>query len=531
VITVDSQGGPPSYAYYGLNAQVSISTSWGLYSATFTASTTATDGRIQFWVGDIAGNVWVDDARLSATPPAIYRCDFSDGVVLLNATTGSQTISLEPGLQRFSGSQAPKYQYIVDDTDAGFVSSGSWNTVTYDSGVQWGDQEPTSSAEVHGPYFHAWQLTAHQLDGSSGTAQWNLGIVEDGQYTIQVWLPAAPNAGNWTKNAVYKVMSGGTVLASATLDQTTASAGDGWHMIATVNLTAAGSPFLQVQNGGSGALIADAVYVTSAALYNDGSSAPEVTLSPMDSILLQRQNPLPASASRVNSIVNAASLQPAIASGGFTSITGTGFGASTLEWTSSDLSGTNLPTSLGGVSVTINGNPAYVEYISATQLYVIAPDDDTIGQVQVQVATAQGTSYTGTVLKQKLSPAFFTYPSGTTSYAAAVHLDGSLVGPDGPSSRPAVSGEVIEIYGTGFGATNPAMATSQSISQPAPLSFPATVSIGGANAIVKWAGLVSSGLYQLTVTVPMVSTGDQTVQTTVSGFQSPSGVMLSIASN
>ena len=89
--------------------------------------------------------------------------------------------------------------------------------------------------------------------------------------------------------------------------------------------------------------------------------------------------------------------------------------------------------------------------------------------------------------------------------------------------------ELIEIYGTGFGPTNPSIPTAQLVSQPAPLTVPATVSVGGMNATVQWAGLVSSGLYQLNVTVPMVAAGDQTVQATVSGFQSPATVMLSIA--
>jgi len=57
------------------------------------------------------------------------------------------------------------------------------------------------------------------------------------------------------------------------------------------------------------------VYVSSAALYNDGSPAPQVTLAPFDGVLLQRQTPLAPPASRVNFIVNAASYQPAIASG------------------------------------------------------------------------------------------------------------------------------------------------------------------------------------------------------------------------
>jgi uncharacterized protein (TIGR03437 family) len=271
------------------------------------------------------------------------------------------------------------------------------------------------------------------------------------------------------------------------------------------------------------------VYVTSTALYNDGSPAPQVTLAPFDGILLQRQTPVPAPASRVNSVVNAASYQPAIASGGFVSIIGTGFGNSTRTWTSSDFSGNNLPTSLDGVSVTINSKAAYVEYISPTQINAIAPDDDTIGQVQVQVTTPQGPSFSGTVLKQNMSPAFFTYQSATTTYVAALHLDGTLVGSAGPSSRPAVPGEVIEIYGTGFGPTDPAVPTSQLFSQPAPLSLSATVSIRGVNAQVQWAGIVSPGLYQLNVQIPNVAAGDQPVQANISGFQSVANAFLAVA--
>ena len=529
VITVNSQGGPPAYTWYDLNAQFSIGPSWGFYTSTFTPPTTVTDARIQFWVGDVASAVWVDGVSLSTAPPSLYRRDFTDGVVLLNGTASAQTIALEVGLQRFSGTQAPKFQYIVDDSDPAFTPTGAWNAVTMDSGFANGLVTGPGSQVANGPYYHAWKTGVHQLDASGGSATWNLQIPEDGSCTIQVWLPAGPNAASWTKNAIYEVVSGGNVVASMTVDQTTAASGDGWHMVATVNLTASGSPILRVHNGSSGSLIADAVYVTSTALYNDGSPAPQVTLAPFDGILLQRQTRVPALASRVNSVVNAASYQPAIASGGFVSIIGTGFGNSTRSWTSSDFSGNNLPTSLDGISVTINGKPAYVEYISPTQVNAITPDDDTIGQVQAQVTTPQGPSYSGTVLKQKMSPAFFTYQSGTTTYVAALHLDGTLVGPAGPSSRPAVPGEVLEIYGTGFGPTNPTAPTSQLVSQPAPLSLPATVAIGGVNAQVQWAGIVSSGLYQLNVQIPNVAAGDQPVQASVSGFQSVANAFLAVA--
>jgi uncharacterized protein (TIGR03437 family) len=537
-ITIAAQGGPPNFTGYNLNTLIYIGTSWGFYTTSFTAPLTVNDARLEFRVGSLAGNIWFDDVQLMAAGQDIYRRDFTNGSVLLNGTSSTQTVSGLTGLQRFSGPQAPLYQYIVDDADAGFTAAGTWNTATYNTGSQSGagasSNLPAEPQNANGPFYHTWLGTCHQLDaaGTAGTALWGLSLPADGAYTIQVWLPAAPNAGSWTKNAVYDIVSNGNVISSASIDQTTASAGDGWHTIAAgLNLIAAGAPFVRVHNSGSGSLIADAVYVTSAALYNDGSLAQQVVLAPFDGILLQRQTPVPAPTSRVNSVVSGASFQPAIASGGFVSITGTGFGTSTRSWTSSDFSGTNLPISLSGISVTINSNPAYVEYISPTQINAIAPDDDTIGPVQVQVTTPQGASYAGTVLKQKLSPAFFTYQSGTTSYVVAVHTDGTLVGPAGPSSRPAVPSEIIEIYATSFGATNPALPTSQLVSQPAPLVLPATVSVGGVNAPVQWAGLVSSGLYQLNVTVPMVATGDQPLQASVSGFQSPSGVFLPVSSN
>jgi uncharacterized protein (TIGR03437 family) len=532
-ITVNSQGGAPNYLNYGLYAQFVIGTSWGLYSASFVAPATANDGRLEFWVGDVAGNVWLDDVQLSQQTASVYRRDFTGGVVLLNGTATPKTVALEPGFQRFTGKQAPLYQYIVDDADAGFSATGSWNTVTYNTGSYGpaANNLPSEPQNFNGPYYHCWQGNCHQLDLGGGQAQWNLNPPADGQYSIQVWLPAAPGAANWTKSAIYEVVAAGNVVASATIDQSAAALGDAWHPVATLNLKMADAPYLRVHNAGSGSLIADAVYLASESRYNDGSPAQQVTLGGFDGILLQRQQPLPAVTSRINSVVNAASYQPAISSGGFVSIVGTGFGTSSRSWSSSDFAGNSLPTSLDGVSVTINGKPAYVEYISPTQINAIAPDDDMIGQVQVQVTTPQGASYAGTVLKQKLSPAFFTYQSATTTYPAAVHLDGTLVGPAGPSSRPAVPGEVVEIYGTGFGPTNPASHTSLLIPQPVPLNIPAAVTIGGLNAQVQWAGLVSPGLYQLNVQIPNVTAGDQPMQASISGFQSATGVFISVAGN
>jgi hypothetical protein len=309
VETEDAQG-----HLTGLYGQVSLNTSWKAFSISFTAALSDRSDLLTFAMGDSMGQIWLDKIQLTQVIPAIHRRDFTNGVVLLNGTSATQTITLESAFQRFTGTQAPRYQYIIDDAAQNFSTQGSWTQVTYDSGL------PLGVFNLSPPFYHCWQSTCHQLDASSGTSQWNLNIPEDGTYSIQAWLPAAPKAATWTKNAVYEVVSGGVVVASMTLDQTSAAAGDAWHPLATVYLTVAGAPFVRLHNRGTGSLIADALYVTSAALYNDGSPAPQVTLAPLDGILLQRQQPVSAPLSRVNSVANAASFQPAIASGGFVSI-------------------------------------------------------------------------------------------------------------------------------------------------------------------------------------------------------------------
>jgi hypothetical protein len=82
----------------------------------------------------------------------------------------------------------------------------------------------------------------------------------------------------------------------------------------------------------------------------------------------------------IAAVTNGASFQPDFASATWVSIFGTNLSESTRAWQSSDFVGGLLPTSLDGVSVTIDGVPAYVEYISPTQINVLAPDDAKVGR-------------------------------------------------------------------------------------------------------------------------------------------------------
>src|ERR1039457_2265814 len=66
---------------------------------------------------------------------------------------------------------------------ASFAATGAWYPATYNSGGG------TASGEtVNGPYYHAWGTTCNELDSGPGNAVWNLGITQDGTYTLEVWL-------------------------------------------------------------------------------------------------------------------------------------------------------------------------------------------------------------------------------------------------------------------------------------------------------------------------------------------------------
>jgi uncharacterized protein (TIGR03437 family) len=234
----------------------------------------------------------------------------------------------------------------------------------------------------------------------------------------------------------------------------------------------------------------------------------------------------------ITGISNNASGAPAIESGSWVSIYGTGLAQTTRSWQTSDFSGNNLPTTLDGVSVVIDGKKAAISYVSPGQLNVQAPTDTATGPVQVQVTNSSG-SATGTATLQAYSPAFFTFQ---TKYAAAVHnTDGAYVAPAGSfgskvTSRPAQPGESLQIYATGFGPTTPAVPAGQLVGGPAPLSnlTQLHVTIGGVAATVQFAGIVAAGEYQINAIVPQVANGDQPIVATIGGVTSQTGVAIPV---
>ena len=62
----------------------------------------------------------------------------------------------------------------------------------------------------------------------------------------------------------------------------------------------------------------------------------------------------------------------------------------------------------------------------------------------------------------------------------------------------------------------------------APLVNSVAVTIGGVAAVVSYAGLVGTGLYQLNVAVPALANGSYPVVASVNGVSSQSGVVLKV---
>lgn len=228
---------------------------------------------------------------------------------------------------------------------------------------------------------------------------------------------------------------------------------------------------------------------------------------------------------------NAADTATGIASNTFITITGASLAPVTRGWAASDfVGGTRLPASLGGVTVTVNGKPAYVNYISTKQINVLTPVDTTTGPVQVVVNNNGLASNSVSVTMQAFSPAFFLLKDGKS--AAALHAGGSLVGAATlypGDSQPAQPGEIIALYGTGFGPTTPAITDGAIVAVPQTVATPPTVTIGGVTAQVVYAGHIACGLYQIDVVVPpSTADGDAPVVASVGGFTSASNAIVTV---
>jgi uncharacterized protein (TIGR03437 family) len=156
-------------------------------------------------------------------------------------------------------------------------------------------------------------------------------------------------------------------------------------------------------------------------------------------------------------VANAESQSPTIAPNTWVEIKGSNLAPAgdTRTWGSSDFAGGKMPTALDGVGATVAGQPAYIYYISPSQINILTPPGAISGAVAITVENNGMQSSSFTAQAQTESPSFFVFNGGP--YVAATHVNGSYLGPSTlyPGlTTPAQPGETVVIYANGFGNTS-----------------------------------------------------------------------------
>ena len=111
-----------------------------------------------------------------------------------------------------------------------------------------------------------------------------------------------------------------------------------------------------------------------------------------------------------------ASFGAVVEAGSWASLYGSNLADGTTAWNG------DFPTSLVGTTVTIEGNAAYLAYVSPGQINLQVPDDTALGPVPL-VVTTRGGSTVSTATLASFAPAFF--------LSDATHV----AGPTGPVGR------------------------------------------------------------------------------------------------
>lgn len=223
-----------------------------------------------------------------------------------------------------------------------------------------------------------------------------------------------------------------------------------------------------------------------------------------------------------------------VQSGEWVSIYGVNLAGGTATWAG------DFPTILGGASVTIGGQAAYLSYVSPGQINAQVPNVASMGSMSLTITSGAG-SGSSTVTLASSGPYFFLLDGkhvagiilrkgGGGAYGGGSY---DILGPTGTSlgypTVAAAAGDVVELFGTGFGPTNPTVPAGQAFSGAAPATTPITIRIGNASITPAFAGLSGPGLFQFNLTIPSgLGTGDAPLAAIVGGVQTPAGSVISL---
>ena len=227
----------------------------------------------------------------------------------------------------------------------------------------------------------------------------------------------------------------------------------------------------------------------------------------------------------------------AIASVSGTDFVGTGTGSALDE------SG-KLATTVNGVCVEIGTQRAPLLQVSSDKVTFQIPSDAGLGDSSVKVIrecdtddAEESNSVDFTIAAVR--PVIFQYSDSTTGLAA-LRQNLALVAPaasvEGRRTRPAIPGDVVSLFGTGFGPVDPAYGDGEVASELRPLETTGLrvmlgeTELDAANVLYSGAAPNFVGLHQLILEIPEnASTGSHSLSVFVDSNESPAGPKLEVA--
>jgi len=221
-------------------------------------------------------------------------------------------------------------------------------------------------------------------------------------------------------------------------------------------------------------------------------------------------------------VINGAGVTPvaAVAPGSVVSVFG-------LNLAPAAVSGPNSPMvqTLGQLTVTLGGRVLPLFFVSPTQINFLLPADAATGPAALTVSIVGQPDTTAPVTIAQDAPGIFGQSTGGQTCAVAFHDDGTQV----TAGSPAVAGETVTVYGTGFGPTS----TPRPYGMPAPggiaLTDPITVQLNDQTTTPTGATVVagSIGIDSVEFVVPagLPPASNATMTITVNG-QASNSVLL-----
>jgi uncharacterized protein (TIGR03437 family) len=205
---------------------------------------------------------------------------------------------------------------------------------------------------------------------------------------------------------------------------------------------------------------------------------------------------------------------------------GTNLSFTTHALVSSDLQNGDLPLSLAGVTVFVNGITANLFYVSPGQINLLIPYEINVSSATVIVDRQGVTGPAVTIQLAATAPAFFQW-SG--NLAVAEHANGALITP----AAPALPGEVIVLYAAGLGRTSPDLSSGYIVQRAAQILYLSQLQVllNGTPCPpqdILYAGVTPgfAGLYQINLQLPATLPSNPQIQLSIGTQLSPAAIQL-----